>query len=75
LLELPYTDEDRAAYASGPGSGFILGHVTPEVQEAYGAVSVFPTLFFVNRKGTVVRQLVNFQEKATLEDAARAALE
>jgi thiol-disulfide isomerase/thioredoxin len=48
---------------------------TPEVQEAHGAVSVFPTLFFVDRKGNVVRQLVNFQDKATLERASRVALE
>ncbi len=75
VLELPYADADRAAYASGAGAGFTFGHVTPEVQEAYGAVSVFPTFFFVNRKGTVVRQLVNFQEKATLERAFRVALE
>ena len=46
-----------------------------EAQEAYGAVSVFPTLFFVDRKGTVVKQLVNFQEKAVLEEAIRPALQ
>jgi thiol-disulfide isomerase/thioredoxin len=74
-LELPYTDEDRAAYAKKHGWSFTLAHMTPEVQEAHGAVSVFPTLFFVDRKGDVVRQLVNFQDKATLERASRVALE
>jgi len=74
-LELPYGDEDRAAYAKKQGWTFTLAHMTPEVQEAHGAVSVFPTLFFVDRKGTVVRQLVNFQEKALLERASRVALE
>jgi thiol-disulfide isomerase/thioredoxin len=74
-LELPYTDEDRAAYAKKHGWSFTLAHMTPEVQEAHGAVSVFPTLFFVDRKGNVVRQLVNFQDKATLERASRVALE
>jgi hypothetical protein len=49
--------------------------MTPEVQEAYGAVSVFPTLFFVDRKGTVVRQFVNFQDQETLARACRVALE
>jgi len=75
VLELPYGDEERAAYAARSGMGLTLAHMTPEVQEAYGTVSVFPTLFFVNRKGTVVRQFVNFQEKATLERAVRVALE
>jgi thiol-disulfide isomerase/thioredoxin len=74
-LELPYTDEDRAAYAARSGWGFTLAHMTPEVQEAYGAVSVFPTMFFVDRKGTVVKQLVNFQGKATLEEAVKAAMQ
>jgi thiol-disulfide isomerase/thioredoxin len=74
-LELPATDEDRAAYATRYGWAFTLGHMTPDVQEAYGSVSVFPTLFFVGRKGTIVRQFVNFQEKQTLEEATRVALE
>jgi len=74
-LELPYTEGDRAAYAKKQGWSFTLAHMTPEVQEAYGTVSVFPTMFFVDRKGTVVRHFVNFQEKAPLEEAARVALE
>ena len=49
--------------------------MTLEVQEAHGYVSVFPTLFVVDRKGTVVRQFVNFQEKEALERACRVALE
>jgi thiol-disulfide isomerase/thioredoxin len=75
VLELPYTDEDRAAYAKKEGWTFTLARMSPQVQEAYGAVSVFPTLFFVNRNGTVVRQFVNFQDKETLERASRVALE
>jgi thiol-disulfide isomerase/thioredoxin len=73
-LELPYSDADRAAYAQKHGWSFTLAHMTPEAQEAYGAVSVFPTMFFVDARGTVVKQLVNFQEKAALEKAIRAAM-
>jgi thiol-disulfide isomerase/thioredoxin len=75
VLELPYTDEDRTADGARHGAAFTLATMTPDVQEAYGTVSVFPTLFFVDRKGTVVRQFVNFQEKATLEAAVRVALQ
>jgi thiol-disulfide isomerase/thioredoxin len=75
VLEIPTTDEDRAAYARKNGWTFTLAHMTPEAQQAYGSVSVFPTLFFVDRKGTVVKQLVNFQEKAALEGAIRLALQ
>jgi thiol-disulfide isomerase/thioredoxin len=75
VLELPYSDEDRSAYARKYGLAFTLAHMTAEAQEAYGTVSVFPTMFFVDRKGTVVRHFVNFQEKATLEAAILLALE
>jgi len=75
VLEIPTTDEDRAAYASKHGWAFTLAHMTPEAQQAYGTVSVFPTLFFVNREGRVVKQLVNFQEKAALEGAIQAAMQ
>jgi len=74
-LEIPTTDEDRAAYAKKHGWTFTLAHMTPEAQQAYGMVSVFPTMFFVDGKGTVVKQLVNFQEKAVLEEAIRTALQ
>jgi len=75
VLELPYSDGDRAAYAKKHGWTFTLAHMTAEAQEAYGAVSVFPTMFFVDRKGTIVSHLVNFQEKARLEVAVRAAMQ
>ena len=72
---MPTTDEDRAAYAKRSEWAFTLAHMTPETQEAYGAVSVFPTTFFVDAKGTIVRHFVNFQEMRTLEEAARLALQ
>ncbi len=75
-LELPTTtDEDREAYAKNNGWSFTLAHMTAAVQEAYGAVSVFPTIFVVDGKGTIVKHLVNFQERAVLEGAIRAALQ
>jgi thiol-disulfide isomerase/thioredoxin len=75
VLELPYSDANRAAYAKEHGWAFALAHMTAEAQEAYGSVSVFPTLFFVDRKGTVVKHFVNFQEKAVLAEAARLAMQ
>jgi thiol-disulfide isomerase/thioredoxin len=75
VLELPYGDEQRLAYARQQGLSFTLANLTSEVQEAYGSVSVFPTLFFVDAKGTIVRQLVNQPEKAALEAAVKLALE
>ena len=75
VLELPYGDDDRRAYAKQQGLAFTLAHLTPEVQEAYGSVSVFPTMFFVDAKGTIVKHFVNQQEPASLDAAARLACE
>lgn len=75
LLELPYSDEQRRAYAREHGLSFTLARLTAEMQEAYGSVSVFPTLFFVDANGTIVAQLVGQQDKAALEAAIRRALE
>jgi thiol-disulfide isomerase/thioredoxin len=74
LLELDTTDAARAAYAAKLGIRFTLAHANEEVQKAYGGVSIFPTLFFVDRAGVVVRHLVSGQEKAALEDGIRLAL-
>jgi thiol-disulfide isomerase/thioredoxin len=74
LLELDHTDADRAAYAAKLGIKFKLGHANAEAQDAYGGVSVFPTLFFVDKAGVVVKHLVNGQEKAVLEEAIKLAL-
>jgi thiol-disulfide isomerase/thioredoxin len=75
VLELPYSDEERLAYAQKLGLGFTLAHLTPAAQLAYGSVSVFPTFFFVDAKGTIVKQLVSQQDKAALEAGVRLALE
>jgi thiol-disulfide isomerase/thioredoxin len=74
LLEVPADDAQRAAYARKNAIPFPLGHLTADMQAAYGQVSVFPTLFFVDRNGTVVKQLVNAQPRAALEEAIRLAL-
>jgi len=74
LLELDVADSDRAAYTAKLAR-FTHVHATAELAEAYGGVSVYPTLFFVNRRGIVVRQMVNRQDRPALEAAMRLALE
>jgi thiol-disulfide isomerase/thioredoxin len=74
VLEIPTDEAGRAAYIKKTGIQFPQAHLTPEMQAAYGQVSVFPTLFFVDGKGTIVRHLVNFQGKASLEDGAQLSL-
>ena len=74
LLELPFNDHDRADYAKKYGFHFTLAHLNAAMQQNYGGVSVFPTLFFVDKTGTVVKHFVNFQDKATLEAAIQSTI-
>lgn len=74
ILEIPTDDAERAAYAAKTGIRFPQAHLTPEMHAAYGQVSVFPTLFFVDRQGKIVKHLVNDQSKAALEEAAQLTL-
>jgi thiol-disulfide isomerase/thioredoxin len=74
LLELDVTDAARAAYVAKLGIRFTEAHANEEIQKAYGGVSIFPTLFFVNRAGVIVRHLVSGQDTAALEDAIQLAL-
>jgi thiol-disulfide isomerase/thioredoxin len=75
VLEVPVSGEQRAAYAGRSGWSFPVLEAAPATLAAFGSVDVFPTFFFVDRRGVVVRQLVNFQELPALEAAARRALE
>jgi thiol-disulfide isomerase/thioredoxin len=74
LLELPYDDKVRADYVSTLGIKFTMAYLNPKMQNDYGGVSVFPTMFFVDKNGIIVKHFVNFQEKATLEAAIQSAL-
>jgi thiol-disulfide isomerase/thioredoxin len=75
VLELPYDDQVRAEYVEKLGIQFTTAYLNNEMQNAYGGISVFPTMFFVDRNGTIVRHFVNFQEKEVLEEAIRATME
>jgi thiol-disulfide isomerase/thioredoxin len=74
FLELPFDDKVRADYAKKYGFTFTLAHANAAMQQSYGGVSVFPTMFFVDKAGIVSKHFVNFQEKATLEAAIQQIL-
>jgi thiol-disulfide isomerase/thioredoxin len=74
FLGLPYDDRVRATYVKDAGINFTTATLNSTMQEIYGGVSVFPTMFFVDKRGTIVKQFVNFQEKPALEAAIQAAL-
>ena len=74
VLELPYDDKVRAEYSKKYDFQFTLAHLNAAMQQNYGGVSVFPTMFFVDKTGTIVKHFVNFQERATLEAAIQQVL-
>ncbi len=74
-LEVPVTDAERTAHAKKTGMTFTLAYADAGILDAYGAVSVFPTFLFVDRRGIVARQLVGFQEQTVLEAALHRALD
>jgi thiol-disulfide isomerase/thioredoxin len=74
ILELPYDNKARADYVKKAGLKFTMAILNPETQRAFGGVSVFPTMFFVDKRGVIVKQFVNEQGKASLDAAIQQAL-
>jgi thiol-disulfide isomerase/thioredoxin len=75
VLELPVSAAEREDHARRNGWTFPLAEADAATTAAFGSVDIFPTLFFVDRRGVVVRQLVGFQELPALDAAARRSLE
>jgi thiol-disulfide isomerase/thioredoxin len=74
ILGLPYDDQVRSDYVRDVGIQFVTAHLSEEAQTALGGILVFPTMFFVNREGRVIRHFLNFQEEAVLEDAVNETI-
>lgn len=74
VLDLGYPDSERATYLDKHEINFPVGHLTAEVQEAYGGIQLFPSLFLVDEEGLIRRHFVNYQDLATLEEAVRSVL-
>ena len=71
--DLPYTDLVRADHIRKQGIRFPVGHVTPVMQQTFG-VTFFPSMFFVNRQGVIVKHLVGLQSEEILDTAIRDSL-
>jgi cytochrome c biogenesis protein CcmG/thiol:disulfide interchange protein DsbE len=71
VLDLPYSNSDRAAYARRHQLNFPNLLLDANTMKAYGEVSIFPTLFLVGADGIVQKQLINYQSLETLEKTVR----
>jgi len=74
LLGLEYDDGVRRRYAEEKKINFPLVHWTKEGDAAYGKISIFPTLFLINRKGIIAQHWVGFVSAQDLRKAITANL-
>ncbi len=74
LLELEVTDAQRDAHVKKHGVNFPVGHLNRQMQEEFGYVSVYPTLFLVDRKGIIRKYYVNYQTLDVLQRDVAAVL-
>jgi thiol-disulfide isomerase/thioredoxin len=75
FLELEVTDDQRAAYVKKAGFAFPVGHLNKKMQEEFGAVNVYPTLFLVNGAGVIQKHYVNYQPLDVLEPDVASILQ
>jgi thiol-disulfide isomerase/thioredoxin len=68
LLELDVTDDQRASYIKKYGWTFPVGHLNKKMQESYGSVNVYPTMFLVAPNGVVQKHYVNYTTLQVLSD-------
>ncbi len=66
FLELDTTDAQRAAYIKKVGFRFPVAHLNKKMYEDYGTISVYPTMFFVDTRGTIRKHYIGYQPPGTL---------
>jgi cytochrome c biogenesis protein CcmG/thiol:disulfide interchange protein DsbE len=74
VLDLPYDDAMRADYVKKIGINFTTAYLNAKMQSDYGGVSVFPTMFFIDKDGVIVKHFVNFQYETVIEAAIHSAM-
>jgi thiol-disulfide isomerase/thioredoxin len=75
LLGLGYTDDDRRRYIEKEKMGFPVVHWSKQADRDYGGVSIFPTMFLINRRGVVVAHWIGYTPASELRRAISAGLE
>ncbi len=68
-LGLDYDDSVRQRYAQERGIDYPIVHWSKESDQAYGGVAIFPTLFLIDRKGTIRNHWIGYVEPQVLRQA------
>ncbi|HXH50431.1 MAG TPA: TlpA disulfide reductase family protein [Terriglobia bacterium] len=74
LLGLGISDEAHQKYAEKEGITFPIVRWTKESNQAYGSISIYPTLFLIDRQGRISGHWVGFTSPATLSEAIKKAI-
>ena len=74
LLGLGITEDAHRSYAKKEGITFPIVRWTKESNQAYGGISIYPTLFLINRQGTITGHWVGFTSPAALREAIAKAI-
>ena len=74
VLGLSISEEAHQRYAKKEGITFPIVRWTQASNQAYGGISIYPTLFLINRQGRIAGHWVGFTSAATLREAIVKAL-
>ena len=74
MLGLGISEAAHRRYAAREGISFPIVRWTKESNQAYGGISIYPTLFLINRKGTVAGHWVGYTSPAELREAVAKAV-
>jgi thiol-disulfide isomerase/thioredoxin len=74
LLGLGIGDEAHQLYAEKEGITFPIVRWTKESNQAYGSISIYPTLFLIDRQGRITGHWVGFTSPATLSEAIEKSI-
>ena len=69
ILGLDYDDSVRQRYIQERRIAYPIVNWTTEADRAYGGISIFPTLFLVDRKGVVRDHWIGYVKQETLHKA------
>lgn len=74
LLGLGISQQARQSYAEKEGITFPIVHWTKESNRAYGGISIYPTLFLIDRRGKIAGHWVGYTSPAMLREAVTKAV-
>jgi hypothetical protein len=74
VLGLDYDDSVRRRYLQENHISYPIVNWTKEGDQAYGGISIFPTLFLVDRKGVIKGHWIGYVETDTLRKAILGVL-